>query len=293
MRSPRNAAARVERLALFDGGLAAQPALASLVRLLDYVPHQPGRLVEVGVGPLGARGVRPDRLVERRELVRHEVARLGVHEREVAAVAGRDRRLAERHRFGDRQPEALAAVERDVAVAERGQRRQPVALEIAVGEHDVRPPRRRLAHARQVRRGARAVDALQVEQGAAGFGEGAREGLDQPERILALERAEEVEDEQEDERVLGQAEVGAAERGRRRHEHRQRKGQHRLCRLAPDRIADEVARHPHLVHVVECVPELLREPARFPEPEPSGVAVAQQVATRSRARTAPGARRSG
>ncbi len=177
-------------------------------RVLEDRSHHPGRLVDVGIGPHRPGGIRADLPVEARQRIGDEVAAFLVHEREIAGEGGRDRRLAERHRLGDRQPEALAAVKRDVAVAEGGQRRQPFAFEVPVRDDDVAPAGCCLPYTPQIAWQLIAVDGLEVEERAAGLGEGARERVDQAERVLPLQRAEEVEREQEDERVVGQAQLG-------------------------------------------------------------------------------------
>ena len=119
-------------MAALDNLLAAQPALSRSLGVVEDLAHQTGRLVQVGVGPHGSRGIRADVLAQRGERVRHEVARVRVHEGEVARVAGRDRRLPERHRLSDRETEAFAAMKRDVAVGKGAQGREAVPVHVAV-----------------------------------------------------------------------------------------------------------------------------------------------------------------
>ena len=122
-----------------------------------------------------------------------------------------------------------------------------------------------------------AVDALQVKQRAARLGEGARERVDQTERILPLNRAEEIEHIGKDEHVNRQAEVGAGETAWLGRDDRQRESKHRLGGLGRDRLGDERARDPDLIHVVEGLPQLRRQAAGLPEPQPNRVALGEQL----------------
>jgi len=153
-------------------------------------------------------------------------------------------------------------------------------IDVAVGDDDVATPLACGTHPREVRGDPLAVDALQVEESPVRLGEGPLEGLDQAERVLALERAEEVEDEEKDERILRQAEVGTSERRWLGHQHGERERKHRLGRLFRDRPRDERACHPHLVNEVECGPQCAGQAARLPEPDAGRVASAQQFALR-------------
>jgi len=74
--------------------------------------------------------------------------------------------------------------------------------DVPVGDDDVATPLGGGLYSREVGGRALTVDGLQVEERAVRLGECSLERLDQPKRVLALERAEEVEDEEEDERVL-------------------------------------------------------------------------------------------
>ena len=167
-------------------------------------------MIEIGLGPLGARRVGAVSALETRHLVAHEVGGLVGHELEIARPARRDDRLAERHRLGHRQPEALAAVQRRVAVAGGHHAAALLGRDVAVDEDDVGPARRGGAQQLELVEARLAVDALEHECGAVVRAERAPVGLDQPERILALDAAEEVEHEEEEE-ALGQAELLARE----------------------------------------------------------------------------------
>ena len=102
-----------------------------------------------------------------------------------------------------------------------------------------------------------AVDALQHERGAVVRPERAAVGLDQPERILALDAAEEVEHEEEEE-PLGQAELRPCDLRRGRHADGHGHDEHGLLGDRSDQRAHVLAPDPDLVHDVERGAQVLR-----------------------------------
>ena len=120
-----------------------------------------------------------------------------------------------------------------------------------------------------------AVDALEHESGAIARAESLAVGLDQPERVLALDAAEEVEHEEEEE-PLGQSELLA--RDVRRGRHADRHGHHRdpLLGHRGDQRPHVLAPHPHLVDDAERRAQVLRQRARLPPPVADRVASVEE-----------------
>ena len=169
----------------------------------EHRAHAGGGMVEVGLGPFAVGGIRVvagadrhhPRVDGQRVERRHEVAR--------AAVVGRDDRRLEQHRLGDRQAEALRAVQRDVAVQLADERVLVLRREVRVdhGHAGLRAGRRQ--HRRVLGGPALAAERLEHEADAVVVAEGARERLDQAERVLARGDARVVEDEAEEEACCG------------------------------------------------------------------------------------------
>ena len=88
------------------GRLIGEPRVASSLRRARHLARPTRRWAGIA-----ARHRRPGRAGNRRGKLLLLVLKF-----EVAGVGGRDRRLAEEHRLGQRQPETLGSVERHVAV---------------------------------------------------------------------------------------------------------------------------------------------------------------------------------
>ena len=75
--------------------------------------------------------VRPDGLLDLDEPVAHREAVRHVHEIGIAGPSGRDDRLAEPHRIGDRQTDAFGSMKRDVRVAAGDEAADAIGRDIA------------------------------------------------------------------------------------------------------------------------------------------------------------------
>src|SRR5438094_205799 len=96
---------------LADSHLASGPLFARFGRILVHVPHEPRRLVEIGLCPLQAGWIWPRGLARLSKRERDEVGVVAVHELQIAGVAGCDHWLAQRHRLRHRQAESLAPMQ--------------------------------------------------------------------------------------------------------------------------------------------------------------------------------------
>ena len=195
----------------------ALPLAARLVRPLDHPAHEPGRLGDVRVGPRALGRVDLAVRADAGQLVRDGVAVLLGHEVRRRRERGRDHGLAERHALREREAEALAAVQRHVAVAARDERVALARAQRAIDDVHVRPAARRPQHLLERLGTVHAVDRLDHElRPLAGLERAAGTRSIRPDRVLALDRAEEVEHEQEPEAVrhaeveLDVARVGSA-----------------------------------------------------------------------------------
>jgi len=130
-----------------------------------------------------------------------QVAVVRGHEVQVPRVLGRDHRPVEVHRLGEREAEAFGAMQRDVAVARGDHRVLLVRRDEPVHQLDARVLCGGDTDPFAVGRVSLRVGRLEQKRCVGVRGEGAPERLDQPERVLALEDAVVVEDEQEAEAV--------------------------------------------------------------------------------------------
>ena len=169
--------------------------------IVEHAAHGCRGSGDVRIGPFRAGGIGIAALWNRHELVRDQMTVAFVHEVDVARVIGRDHGLSVRHRLRHRQSEALAAMERHVAVAPRHQGVLQLRSEVLLEYVDVCPLCRREPKSFERLEPVLAVDALQNEDRAFPVGEGARERIDDSERVLSLENAEEIEAEKEHEAV--------------------------------------------------------------------------------------------
>lgn len=99
------------------GSRAAADAESAAAIFVD-LPHQAGRIVDVGFRPDVPFRVRAEILREFRERVPHGEAVLFCHILRIRGVVRSDHGLAVGHRLRDGQAESLRAVERYIRVAE-------------------------------------------------------------------------------------------------------------------------------------------------------------------------------
>ena len=246
-REVMNAALRSSDILSRTSARPRSPRSRAARQVLDHVAHQRRSRLDVRLGPLGARRVRPPILRDGHEPIRHEVAILVVHELEVAGVPGRDHGLPVRHRLGQREAEPLAPVQRDVAVAGGDRRLLVVGRHVLVHDADVRAT---LGRGDELARAdaASARAPFMPFSTSTGPSPGSKASLNASttaDRVLAP-RADEVEDEEEHEPV-GQPELGACRSRRRRRFDRQRHEVHGHVRRGRDGAPHVLARHPHLV----------------------------------------------
>ncbi len=224
--------------------------------------------VVLGLGPdLGQRPV--DEVGVRR---RHEVG--------VAGVAGGDHGLAERHRLRQRQAVALGAVQRHVGVGALEQRGHLGGLEHRVHEPDVVAVADRVPQPLARLGAVLRVDRLEQQRRALAGLERALERLDQPERVLALERREEVEREQEHEAVRQLERHRRAVRVGLRHRQRHDDHGHADVGRAREVLGDVARVDPDLVDEVERRVPPGRHRVGLPRPLPDRVARAQRLLAR-------------
>ena len=116
-----------------------KPALTRLLAVLEHVPHQPGRVIHVRLGPVRFRRIDGLPPAHADKLVIDQVAVLRRHEIHVAAVGGRDDRLGEQHRLRRRVAESLGSVQGHVAVGPGEERISLARADPAVDQMHVRP----------------------------------------------------------------------------------------------------------------------------------------------------------
>ena len=141
-----------------------------------------------------------------------------------------------------------------------------VARVVGIDESDIGALADRRAHVLEFREAQMAVDGLDDQRRPFIRTEGPRERLDQAKRILALDHAQEVEREEEDEGV-GQAEVAPVEaRVDGADAHRQRHAVDRPHARRGHGAGDEARGRPHLVDLGEGAVQRRGEALEFPEP---------------------------
>ena len=212
------------------------------------------------------------------QLVPHRKAVADVHEIHVAGPAGRHHRPAHTHRLRERHAQTLGAMQGRVAVAGRDEVPHLLHRTVSLVDRDALASHGRL----QGPEGAGVelgVHTLDDQPDRLRRPEGGPERFDERERVLPLEVAVEIEDEQPDELVAIQAEAcsaplalagGTAGEDRRHPDDRYRR--HRR-----ERVRDERAGRPDFVVVHEAVVPLLRELRQLPEPHGDVAAVAEEA----------------
>jgi hypothetical protein len=279
-----------ERRADRGGGVVAGqelPARVGAARALGGLgpdaSQELGRMLEVGLGPHRVGRVRVVARADRDELVADDPGRGVRAELRRARPARRHHRDAERHRLGERDPEALRPVQGDVAVQGADERVLGGVGEVPVEHDDVRAPRRRGADRPGRVRVRAGVDGLEDQRRRpVGVGERMPVGLDEPERVLAGEHGVVVEDQAEEEGVGRQAELGPRQRRRPGGRDGQR-DRVDLDVVAPGgRRLAQGRRHvsrgrPDLVDQRERLRQVGREDRRLPPPHPHHPAAGEEA----------------
>ena len=114
--------------------------------------------------------------------------------------------------------------------------------------------------------GGAAGDQLDHQQAVARVAEGAAEGRDGRERVLAREGRAEMHDVEHHQRIVRQSELAAHIRRHRHRRQRMMHDVHRLVRRRRDGVAGKFRRHPDLVNVAEARLPVLRQARQFPGP---------------------------
>ncbi len=201
------------------------------------------------------------------DVVVDQQRRVGVHEVDVARVAGRHHRLAQVHGLGHGQAIALGTVQRHVGVERCHQVERAGRVQRLLDEEHV-AALRALA---QVRAGwhvaLRGVD-LQHQSDVATRAEGRPEGVDQPGGVLALGDAVDVEEEAQEQHVFGKAEARAV--GARGVQPREVQGRRQALDRHRDRPGHGVGGVPagrdDQVHAQRRIAEPQRQLLGFPHP---------------------------
>ena len=188
--------------------------LLGFVRMFVDVAHQPRRVVEIRFCPQRTLGVRLASGGNRTLAPADQIGGVGAHEVEVARVARRDHGLSEGHCFSHGETEALAAVKRHVAIGDVDERCKFVRIEVPVDQQNVRSVVDGEPQALKVGHALVSIDDFEDEGGSIARTECPCVRIDEPERVLAFEDAEQVEAEQEKGAIFRQAQLSSVDRFR-------------------------------------------------------------------------------
>jgi len=180
---------------------ARSPTTTAASRLSNTQRNEFRGVIDVGLGPFCTGWIGAMVARKASHVVADEVRVVVRHELEVARPACGHHRFAERHCLRYCQPKSLAAVQGCVAVAREHHTATLFSRDITVDDDNVTSAGRRSAQKFELLQASLPVDALEHERCAIVRPEPTTKGINQAEGVLALDAAEEIEHEEEQEPI--------------------------------------------------------------------------------------------